>query len=602
MTQLSPSAEPVDKPAAKPSLTQKFGVQWLLGNVLAHGVGMSLPLLWAELWSPQLLTTQEYAGYITTAFATFGFWAGLAQWLLLRQVFPISARWILVVGVAPLASAILPVLLMSIAPPAAFLVFITYPMMLSIGQWSLWRKFLRPSWEWVATGCIAIALSLITGLLVGILSEIVFLPPISISVLIGSLSYGLVYGLVTYVGLRRLTQKTYTAPDSQNHSGLEVPPNTQSWKVTLLPGLMLVAVWGVWIVWVLPPPSEVAVQQFASLPLWLQFTCTFGGLYGYSYLSILLHEVGHLLLALANGFDLRAFAVDRWVLVRQGKGWQIFKTNKRYAGGFVLPIPKSLNNLNKRSLMAMIWGGPIASFLLFALSAAPLFLFPSAASNHFWLWALAFLSGVNLYNAIFNTLPLALGYLRTDGRRLLDLAQNNLQGQRFSALYGVNASLRQGLRPREINPTLIEQALAIPEKSSDHVAGLILAYAVALDQGELEQAGHYLDEALALHLYFPEIFRGALLLEGAYFEAHVRQQATVARQWFDQIKERALIGPASLLRAEAALRLAEGDRDAAMNLAEKGLEKVARDRFMKGDAVAEEERLQEIIQTIKERT
>ena len=140
--------------------------------------------------------------------------------------------------------------------------------------------------------------------------------------------------------------------------------------------------------------------------------------------------------------------------------------------------------------------------------------------------------------------------------------------------------------------------LAVPEQSFDHVAGLLTAYSVALDKGELEIAGDYLDQALERHLYYPALFRSSLLLEGAYFEAYVRQQANIARAWFDKIEETALTSPYALLRAESAVLLAEGKLAEAQSKAEKGLESAQRDRFMIGSAITEIERLQTLLHNI----
>jgi hypothetical protein len=141
--------------------------------------------------------------------------------------------------------------------------------------------------------------------------------------------------------------------------------------------------------------------------------------------------------------------------------------------------------------------------------------------------------------------------------------------------------------------------VAIPEKSQDHISGLLSAYYVELDKGEFEQAGNYLDQALDLNLYCPELFRGSLLLEGAYFESHIRHRVALARQWFEQIQDTALIEPYALLRAEAALLLAEGNNDAALIKAEQGLASVRCNQFMVGSVIAESEWLQALLLKIK---
>jgi hypothetical protein len=176
--------------------------------------------------------------------------------------------------------------------------------------------------------------------------------------------------------------------------------------------------------------------------------------------------------------------------------------------------------------------------------------------------------------------------------------QNNRQGQRFTAFYTVSASLRQGIRPGYIASEIIDCVLEIPDNSMERVSGLLIAYQAELDKENFERAGKYLDLALDLHLYYPEIFRANLFLEGAYFEARIRNRVDIARQWFDKISDTTLIQPYSLLRAEAALLFLEGDTKAAQIKAEQGLVSTKRDRFYIGSATAENQWLQSLLSDI----
>jgi hypothetical protein len=117
-----------------------------------------------------------------------------------------------------------------------------------------------------------------------------------------------------------------------------------------------------------------------------------------------------------------------------------------------------------------------------------------------------------------------------------------------------------------------------------------------LEKGKL--IGDYLDQAIAINTYYPDLFRGSLFLEAAYFEAHIRGHAELARQWFNKIQDTALLDPAALLRAEAAVLLAEGDQAGARVKAEQGIIWTQRDRFMVGSAIAENEMLQSLLQEI----
>lgn len=567
MSQSSNQTEPTSK--------QSFWMQWILVNSLGHGIGLALPILFADLFS-----VQDYKSYGVVAYLSFGIWVGLPQWLVLRQIIPISSLWIWVVVLSPLLSLllILPVAL-SLAP----LVFVIYPLLLSCGQWLVLRQRLQKTSAWIVNNAIFVTMS---GLVGGVFGVARILPNyLGISILLGGLCGGFVYGLMSGMELRRLIRQSPQLLSNQRQSNFDTPPNFSVWRFQIFSFLLLAVLFGVWlqVIWSISPTSRL-------IPIWLGLI-----VYAYSFLSILVHELGHLLFALSNGFELKYFAVGRWILVRQDKGFKLRRMRRRVAGGFVLPVSKSLESLDRRLCM-MTLGGPVGSFLLFFVGALPVLLFPKLVSDNDTIRCIVFISVLSLHAAILNAIPLKFGYWNTDGRIMLNLIQNNSQGQRFAALYGVSASLRQGIRPRDIDPDLVRRVLAIPDKSVEHISGLLIGYYVALDRGEYEQAAHYLDQALDMHLYYPELFRASLLIEGTYFEAHIRHRVDYARQWFEKIQETVLVEPYTLLRAEAALLLAQGDKASARLKAEQGLANIQRDRSVLQGAIAENDWLHSLLQ------
>lgn len=345
---------------------------------------------------------------------------------------------------------------------------------------------------------------------------------------------------------------------------------------------------GWWIL--LPPPPS------SGLPHILEPIIFLGLFYLYQHFAIFIHELGHYLFAWANGSKLYRFAIGRWILIRTDHGLIFRRCRRQLAGGFAEPIPTSLHRLD-RQLFLMILGGPAASFVLFCLGMLPL-LSSDLIHNVAIIWCLAFMSVISLHMAIFNTIPLKIGYFSTDGRRMLDLAKKNVPGQRFLALYQFNAYLLQGIRPKDMDPTPKDRLLALPEHSMDHISSLIIAYYMTLDHGHIQQAGDHLDQAIAINAYYPELFRASLLLEGAYYEAHVRQHPDAARQWLDQIQEKILIAPSTLLRTEAAIHVAEGDKISAQTKAQESLAILQKPQFLPGFTVFEQDRLQVLLQDI----
>jgi Peptidase family M50 len=573
-------------------LGRGFWLQWIFGNSFGYGVGLGIPIIVAELLSAK-------KDGLTASVLSFSISVGFAQWLILRQAIPVSTKWILNTFASSILCCLFLIIAFQIFPPISLLFLLVYPLLSSLFQWNILRKMFRPSWAWVLHSFTATFLGEFTGLIAGFThSWLVPHHQTGVPTLIGGLVGGFVYGLFTVPGLSRLMSKIYTPPDAKKHFGVDVPPDSNIWLIEVISMLFFgILVWGWILLFQALSLSPWAANE--ARPLWFGTIYPFifiVSLFVYLQISILIHELGHFIFAVFNGFDLNCFAVGKWVIVKRGQRLKLCRTDSKIAGGFVQPSPKSLNALNKRLFM-MILGGPVASLLLFIVGVIPL-LFPGLASNHEIVRLIAFVSILNFYLAVLNFLPLKIGHVKTDGGRMLDLNQNNPAGQRLAAMYGFEASIRQGIRLRDIDPLIIDRAVAIPEKSMDHVSGLLMAYSVALDQRNFEQAGNYLDQALDMNLYYPELFRGALLLEGAYFEAHIRRRVDIARQWFDQIKEKSLVEPYSLLRAEAALLFAEGDTATAQVKAEQGIAIVQRDQFMIGSALAENEWLLALLQQI----
>jgi tetratricopeptide (TPR) repeat protein len=559
---------------AKPTIGRTFSMQWILGNSLAWGLGAGLPIIIADL-----LSTKNYTSYAVTAILSFGGWVGLAQWLVIRQAIPVPVQWITMTAiVSSLVAGILTLLLFSVFSPSSLLIFVVSLLLLGLGQWWILRQLFRPCWSWVIVSPIAILIGGAIGGLLGLVFQKGLGNP-GLPTLLGGLCCGLIYGVITQFPLQRLMRQDYRL-DAPQFSTLDVPPNYKAWKAQILAFLVLIPVLSAWLL--IFPAATTATHHSQSA--WDPLIALLLG-FGYIYLSTLGHELGHLLFGLWNGFDLQHLAIDRWVLTRRSEGFIWCRMQRRWTAGFVSSIARSQQSL-KRRLFIMILGGPLASLFLFCIGAIPLFFHHLIDENRMFRF-ITFLAVFNLYGAIHNLLPLRTGYSSTDGRRMLDLIQNNLHGQRLIAFHEHKAGLRQGIRPRDTKSGLLDRILSIPEKSTDHIISLLIAYHVALDQGNIGQAGDYLDRALNMHLYIPEAFRGQLLIEGVYFEAFIREQADVARQWLEKIQEKALMEPRSILRGEAALLLAEGDREAAMAKIDQALASAHRDRFLVGSAIAE---------------
>ncbi len=563
---------------------KKFQLQWTLATALGYGLSIGLGF-----------TLIDSIQAIIFGMLLAGLLVSLIQWAVLFQIVRGASDWIwmgwsiflLLVGVLAFNS------------PLHFIIFtfvliiLSYPLSLSLGQWSILRRFVKRSWWWLGISSLAIIIGLIINFLAVValqnLLQNVYMAAIS-----GASLGGAVQGYISGAGLvwlfkeRKVQAKAEAKAEPKANSwGYEKPPNEKQWLIIQLCLTPIIIVW------------EVLHFHLLSSNLPLPYGLLFFTLFFLFYFnfSILIHELGHLVLALISGSKLKFIAVRKLLLLQTDKGLRFRWLRRISAGGLTSAVPSSPISLKRKFIITVI-GGPLASFLLFSIGPI-LLLFPDIVRENFFLQLVVVFSGFNLYSAILNSLPLKIGYHLTDGYLISMLVRNTPQGQRFMALYKHLAYLAQGVRPRDIETELVERAIALPDKSIHHLSGLLIAYYQELDNDNLEQAGSYLNQALELKQVSPELFRSGLLLEAAYFEALVRKSFTVAQEWFNEVKELALIEPHTLLRVESALLLAKGNPVAAVEKAHGGLREIPQESLEKGMAVAEEDWLKRIIREAK---
>jgi hypothetical protein len=311
------------------------------------------------------------------------------------------------------------------------------------------------------------------------------------------------------------------------------------------------------------------------------------------YVTIALHELGHLAGGVLAEFRFVLLSVGPLLVTRQERGLRVGHAGKSWwLGGLSFSVP--LDDLDLRRRMALlVAGGPCASLLQVAL-AFGLRLALRRTPISLWLWlALALLLFFGLVTLLLSAWPSRLRGMRMDRATLCILWRGGPPAERLAAIFALAGASASGERPRERNPRWVEQALSPADGSLEEAAAAIFAYAQALDQGESGRAAPFLDRALALWPSLPPLARSSYALEAAYFEARHRGEPARARAWLEQAGQGLLVEPHTRLRAEAAVLLAEGDREAARARAEQGLDLLGRS-FDRGYAQAQGDWLREI--------
>jgi hypothetical protein len=311
---------------------------------------------------------------------------------------------------------------------------------------------------------------------------------------------------------------------------------------------------------------------------------------------IAIHEGGHALVGVWMKFDFRMYVVGPFMWEKEQTGWQ-FKWNKNVntMGGMVICLPSGNENLSKRfSLYAA--GGPMASlvlaafsygvFLLLSFMALDGIIFP-LLRNFFMITGL-----LSIVIFVVTAIPVHMGGFYSDGARILRL-QKGGDKARFDVLtLKIITSSASGTRPKLLNISELEEALALANKLNEPFGVYLLSYfhQAAFDEGDMEKAEKYLLEYISLADAIPAGIRNAVWLDAALFYAIAKNDLEKATSYWNQFKPTAIIPKAQIFAVEAAINYLKNDRIEAEQKIESAIKELP-NMMDKGVAIALGERL-----------
>jgi hypothetical protein len=335
------------------------------------------------------------------------------------------------------------------------------------------------------------------------------------------------------------------------------------------------------------------------------------------FVTLAVHETGHLIAALVARLRVVAFAVGPVAVVRSKGGLVVeFLAPRMWQSGLTLALPTGVHSLRRRMALFIV-GGPLASLvvggaclvLAYHLNEAT-FPFAPYLPRPFWDRALfprthafTWFNLAALLNLLLvgigNLLPWEYRHWASDGAKLQELLRDGRRWESTWLIEALRASLLDGIRPRDWNPALVERLLALRTGSSGDVTANLYGHYYSLDVGRLDQAGQLLDLAVTQREGTPAAQQPAVLVESAFFEARYRHNAVAARRRLEQVPRdsRELH---TYLRAESALLLAEGRAAEAAAAAEAGLAALPQSKDP-GGALAEGELLAGILRDSRSR-
>ncbi|MFP7723436.1 hypothetical protein [Lysobacter sp. A3-1-A15] len=297
-------------------------------------------------------------------------------------------------------------------------------------------------------------------------------------------------------------------------------------------------------------------------------------LLGWLVLAVVVHELGHLVGGRMAGMRPLMIAAGPVRLTRTVAGWRLSRHSLRHGLlGFVSMLP----DMSRPFVPQLRWlaaGGPLASLACVALSAALAASLDGAMRFH----ALAFMAVSALVLAM-TAIPMRAGGIETDGAQLLDLARGGRGTQIKALVMGLTAQSLAGTRPRELDPRLLADAMALaasdtPINPAMRAFPSLMAALHADDSGDTPARDRHMAHVAVLATEMQPAMRAQFALELAWHAA-MRGDVAAARGW----REHAAGGVADTCdrqRIDAAIAVLEGDVEGArrsIHLARAGLQR-----------------------------
>jgi Peptidase family M50 len=278
-----------------------------------------------------------------------------------------------------------------------------------------------------------------------------------------------------------------------------------------------------WLGWVrdngVPAAGSSSYQIFV-------FTCL-------GFVIVALHELGHTLVGLAMGMKLRAFIIGpfQWQL-RDGK-WEFdFDPKQILVGvgktGVVPPRP----DFARWAQLCMSGAGVFANVItgIIAFLAVP-------ATGATELGGLLALFGIwSVLLGLMNLVPFRAGYNYSDGAQLYQLLSSGPWADFHRVITVAGAGVVTSVRPRDFDISAIHRAGETINEGFQGFLLRVLAYSYFLDSGKFPEAAAALSEAGLIYNQSASDAPPELLTPFVFGTAYISHDASVSRQWWEQMK------------------------------------------------------------------
>lgn len=286
-----------------------------------------------------------------------------------------------------------------------------------------------------------------------------------------------------------------------------------------------------------------------------------------------IHELGHLIGGWLIGGRFLLWVVGPIKVLRTPKGIQWgWNRSVNVAGGMGACLPRDCSQLTARQLIVMVLGGPISSLVLWGVVEGLLLgvAFAPGSVATAVVGVATVTAYLSLILAVLTLAPFTAGGFKSDGRRAWDLSRSGPKTDQEIAMMILTMQQLSGTRPRDLDPGLLERSLNLNDGSLYDLYARLNAYLHAADGKDWETARRHLETLAASEDKLLPLLAATVRCEYAWIVATAGSHPRLARAWLDSAGPMDF-DPATRLRAESAVLLAEGSRAAAHAKALEGL-------------------------------
>src|SRR6267143_1154460 len=249
------------------------------------------------------------------------------------------------------------------------------------------------------------------------------------------------------------------------------------------------------------------------------------------FLTLLIHELGHVAAGFVVGFHFRELRIGPLTLVKSSKGLKVALQRISTLDGIAAMGIQKLRRL-RHKLAIYIAAGPLANVLS---GLCVWLLLTSRLSGRFQpaiRQSLELFGAASIFVGFVNLIPFRRrNGMFMDGARLLSLVTSKIKTRRWLCILALKIQTESGVRLRNLKRTWIAHSCVISDQSLDALQAFWIAYHVCNDREDPESAARHLEKCLERLGIASGGFKKMLLMEAAIFHAWFRDDEQKAKVW-----------------------------------------------------------------------